>query len=251
MSTLLLRLAAPMQSWGISSKFDRRTTNMEPTRSGVIGMLAAAMGVSREDSLDAFKVLKFGVRIDQPGTMKQDFHMVHRENGSKSTAWVTYRYYLEDAVFLAGLEGPSEFLAKLESALMHPVYPLALGRRSCPPAEPLVLGIRDVDLLTALRQEEWQASSWYQRKAKWQHITSLEIVRDAGLNENGYAVRDFPESFSQKRRLYHFRNVIREQIALSQLVDSENTEKKQEVPTEHDPMELLEDSDVSIKNQNQ
>ena len=45
MSTLLLRLAAPMQSWGISSKFDRRTTNMEPTRSGVIGMLAAAMGV--------------------------------------------------------------------------------------------------------------------------------------------------------------------------------------------------------------
>ena len=57
MSTLLLRLAAPMQSWGISSKFDRRTTNMEPTRSGVIGMLAAAMGLSREEPLDVFKAL--------------------------------------------------------------------------------------------------------------------------------------------------------------------------------------------------
>lgn len=251
MSTLLLRLAAPMQSWGISSKFDRRTTNMEPTRSGVIGMLAAAIGMSREDSLDVFKPLKFGVRIDQPGRINRDFQVVYQNPNDTLPTWLTYRYYLEDAVFLAGLEGPSEFLAELESALMHPVYPLALGRRSCPPAEPLVLGIRDVDLLTALRKEDWQASSWYQRKAKWQHITSLEIVCDAGLDENGYAVRDFPESFSQKRRLYHFRNVIREQIALSQLVDSENTEKKQEVPTEHDPMELLEDSDVSIKNQNQ
>lgn len=251
MSTLLLRLAAPMQSWGISSKFDRRTTQMEPTRSGVIGMLAAALGLPREASLDVFKTLKFGVRIDQPGIMKQDFHMVHRENGSKSTAWVTYRYYLEDAVFLAGLEGTPEFLAKLELALRHPVYPLALGRRSCPPAEPLTLGIRDEDLLTALRQEIWQASPWYQRKARRQHISFLEIVRDAEPDENGYAVRDFPESFSQKRRLYHFRNAVREQVSLGQIVSSENTENEQGVSTEHDPMELLEDDDVSIKSQDQ
>lgn len=73
MSTLLLRLAAPMQSWGTSSKFDRRTTQMEPTRSGVIGMIAAAMGLSREASLALFKPLKFGVRIDQPGTIKKIF----------------------------------------------------------------------------------------------------------------------------------------------------------------------------------
>lgn len=251
MSTLLLRLAAPMQSWGISSKFDRRMTQMEPTRSGVIGMLAAAMGLSREDSLDVFKPLKFGIRIDQPGTMKRDFHMVHRGNDSKSTTWVTYRYYLEDAVFLAGLEGAPDFLMNLEFALKHPVYPLALGRRSCPPAGPLILGIRDTNLLTALRQEEWQASSWYQRKAKRQHIPSLEIVRDAEPDENGYAVRDVPESFSQKRRLYHFRNVIREQVPLDRLVSHENTENEQDVPTEHDPMELLEDSDVSIKSQDQ
>lgn len=251
MSTLLLKLAAPMQSWGISSKFDRRMTNMEPTRSGVIGMLAAAMGLSREEPLDVFKSLKFGVRIDQPGAMERDFHMAHRKEGSKSSAWVTHRYYLEDAAFLAGLEGPSEFLARLEFALTHPVYPLALGRRSCPPAGKLYLGIRDADLVTALRQEAWQASPWYQRKARRQHISSLEIVRDAEPDEDGYAVRDFPESFSQKRRLYHFRNVIREQVPLSQIAGSENTENEQEDYTEHDPMELLEDDDVSIKSQNQ
>lgn len=251
MSTLLLKLAAPMQSWGISSKFNRRMTNMEPTRSGVIGMLAAAMGLSREEPLDMFKSLKFGVRIDQPGTMDRDFQVVYQNPNDTLPAWVTHRYYLEDAVFLAGLEGPSEFLARLEFALTHPVYPLALGRRSCPPAGKLYLGIRDADLVTALRQEAWQASPWYQRKARRQHISSLEIVRDAEPDEDGYAVRDFPESFSQKRRLYHFRNVIREQVPLSQIAGSENTENKQEGYTEHDPMELLEGDDVSIENQNQ
>lgn len=251
MSTLLLRLAAPMQSWGTSSKFDRRTTQMEPTRSGVIGMIAAAMGLSREASLALFKPLKFGVRIDQSGTIKKDFQMAHRENGSKSTTWVTYRYYLEDAVFLVGLEGSSEVLTELASAMRRPIYPLALGRRSCPPAGKLYLGIRDAGLVTALRQEAWQASPWYQRKARRQHISSLEIVRDAEPNENGYAVRDFPESFSQKRRLYHFRNVVREQVSLSQILGNANTENEQEVSTEHDPMALLEDDDVSIKSQNQ
>lgn len=93
MSTLLLRLAAPMQSWGINSKFNRRTTNMEPTRSGVIGMLAAAMGVSREDSLDAFKILRFGVRIDQPGTMNRDFQVVYQNPDDILPTWLTYPVY--------------------------------------------------------------------------------------------------------------------------------------------------------------
>ena len=42
MSTLLLRLAAPLQAWGTASKFERRRTQREPSKSGVIGMLAAA-----------------------------------------------------------------------------------------------------------------------------------------------------------------------------------------------------------------
>ena len=44
MSTLLLRLAAPMQAWGAEAKFDRRTTQREPTKSGVTGLVAAALG---------------------------------------------------------------------------------------------------------------------------------------------------------------------------------------------------------------
>ncbi len=78
MSTLLLRLAAPLQSWGVASKFDTRDTAREPTKSGVIGLLAAALGRSRTESLDDLKELRFGVRIDQPGTFLRDFHTARR-----------------------------------------------------------------------------------------------------------------------------------------------------------------------------
>ena len=50
MSTLLLRLAAPLQSWGASSKFGRRATEREPTKSGVIGLVAAALGIRRTEA---------------------------------------------------------------------------------------------------------------------------------------------------------------------------------------------------------
>ena len=48
MATLLLRLAAPLQAWGADSKFEPRKTAREPTKSGVIGLLAAALGLRRD-----------------------------------------------------------------------------------------------------------------------------------------------------------------------------------------------------------
>lgn len=252
MSTLLLRLAAPMQAWGISSRFNRRTTNTEPTRSGIIGMIAAAMGFSREDSLGLFQPLKFGVRVDQPGTIQRDFQMVHREKdkGSKELTWVTDRYYIEDAVFLAALEGDKGLLDSIEEALQHPAYPLFLGRRSCPPTVPMFLCIREGNLKETLSQEKWQAAPWYQKKAIRKKIEFLEIVRDAEVGENGYTVRDVPESFSQRRRLYDFRNVVRESIPLADIYRLNGKDSSSEVPTQHDPMALLEDYHVSIKSQN-
>ena len=237
MSTLLLRLAAPMQSWGVSSKFNRRMSNLEPTKSGVIGLVAAAMGRGREESLEDFMLLKFGVRIDQPGRMEKDFQMVHRIEGKKSSSWLTDRYYLADAVFLVALEGDIDILEKIEWALKNPVYPLFLGRRSYPPVGRLCLGVREKGMRDALRQEAWQASAWYQRKAKYRRIYSLEIVRDAELRENAYALRDEPKSFSQLRRQYIFRNVIREYVSLQDICQDF---EKNYISTEHDPMDLWE-----------
>ena len=74
MSTLLLRLAASMQAWGSDFRFEVRRTGREPTKSGVIGLLAAALGRSRADSIDDLCQLRFGVRVDQEGQLLRDFH---------------------------------------------------------------------------------------------------------------------------------------------------------------------------------
>ena len=250
MSTLLLRLAAPMQSWGSSSKFDRRLTEFEPTKSGVIGLLACAMGLKREASLAEFKSLRFGVRIDQAGTLGEDYQIAQELSEKKDAAtWVTHRYYLFDAVFLAGVEGDTAFLAELQHALVHPAFPIFLGRRSCPPVGPLVLGMRTAGLQETLRTEAWQASTWYQRRMYKKRLSAfVEIVRDAGEGEDGYAVRDVPDSFSQQHRLYHFRDVVREQLPLSSIwPDDAMDSRADKASTEHDPMKLLEENDVSVK----
>ena len=101
MSTLLLRFAGPMQAWGTGTRFDVCRTNREPTKSGVVGLLAAALGLRRDAPLDALASLRFGVRVDREGVVLQDYHMVR---GEKS-AYVTRRYYLCDAVFLVGVSG--------------------------------------------------------------------------------------------------------------------------------------------------
>jgi CRISPR system Cascade subunit CasD len=250
MSTLLLRLAAPMQSWGRASKFDRRLTEQEPTRSGVLGLLACAMGLRRESSLSVFDSLRFGVRIDQVGRLGVDYQIVQDMTKKKNAnPWVTHRYYLLDAVFLAAVEGEQDFLVRFQHALLHPAFPLFLGRRSCPPVGPLVLGIRDKSLDETLRTEPWRAGEWYQKRMrKKQENMQIEIVRDAGDTEPGYSVRDVPISFSQRKREYGFRNVIRENIPLQDIWrDDKLTVTTEKARTEHDPMELLEEDNVSVK----
>lgn len=67
MTVLLLRLAGPLQAWGVKSRFTIRATELAPTKSGIIGMLAAAVGRRRTDPIEDFLSLRFGVRKDQPG----------------------------------------------------------------------------------------------------------------------------------------------------------------------------------------
>ncbi|MEU3567812.1 type I-E CRISPR-associated protein Cas5/CasD [Kitasatospora sp. NPDC036755] len=73
---LLARLAGPLQAWGLVSRFDRRDTHLRPTKSGFLGLLAAAAGHSRDDSLHPLDELRFAVRVDRPGTPVRDYHTV-------------------------------------------------------------------------------------------------------------------------------------------------------------------------------
>lgn len=197
MSTLLLQLKAPMQSWGISAKFDSRSTERVPSKSAIIGMIAGALGKKRNAPIDDLNVLRFGVRIDKEGILMRDFHTAH----NTSDAYVTVRDYLADAAFLVGLEGKQELLETIEFALKHPVYPIFLGRRSCPPEGRLVLGIRDNSLLNALKAEPWIADD----KERGQKV---RFVLDASDDEEeSYILRDNAVSFDQNCRRFAFRRI--------------------------------------------
>lgn len=204
MSTLLLRLAAPLQSWGIESKFDTRQTLNEPSKSGIIGMIAAAMGIRRDDdaALQRLNGLRFGVRVDREGRLMRDLHTAR----SDKTSYLTYRYYLADAVFLVGLEHDDEaYLQEIAEALHNPVFPLFLGRRSCPPTLPLVLKIvNERGLEEALNAHPWLSPPVNGRTQE----TLVRLIIDAAGGAAGAERRkDAPVSFDPTHRKYGYRMV--------------------------------------------
>lgn len=198
MSTLLLRFAGPLQAWGADSRFDVRRTNREPTKSGVIGLIASALGLRRDAPLDELNRLYFGVRVDREGVLLRDLHTVRKD---KNTSYMTTRYYLSDAVFLIGLHSDDEALMqRLEHAVRNPAHPLFLGRRSCPPEGRVCLGLRQMPLEEALKSEP---SLIPPKPFKPGEPQRARIVLD---DPHGTArLNDLPVSFSPYNRQYAYR----------------------------------------------
>jgi len=134
--TLLIRLEGPMQSWGYRSRFDFRDTALEPTRSGVIGLICAAMGIARGEDISRFDALRMGVRVDKEGRPERDYHTaldVIEADGKGHSTVVSVRDYLADASFTVGLESSDKsLLEEIAAALQRPKWPLFLGRRAFP-----------------------------------------------------------------------------------------------------------------------
>lgn len=160
MATLLLRLQGPMQSWGTTSRFDERDTQLEPSKSGVLGLVCAALGRDRQEPVDDLAALRMGVRVDHEGVPMRDYQtatgvLIATGKSDLRRTVVSPRYYLCDAAFLVGLEGADEaLLARIHAALRAPHWPLALGRKSFVPGMPVWLpdGLSPLPLEAALAQ---------------------------------------------------------------------------------------------------
>lgn len=147
MPSLMLRLVGPMQSWGTTSRFDQRDTGKEPSKSGVLGLVAAALGIDRANwsDLEPLTHLSMTVRHDRPGVPKRDYQtagcakgdVIIKADGKPSGGGVvSSRFYLADAAFLVVLGGEDRaLLDRAHDALRNPRWPLALGRRSYVPSE--------------------------------------------------------------------------------------------------------------------
>ena len=160
MATLLLRLQGAMQSWGTTSRFDERDTQLEPSKSGVLGLVCAALGRDRHEPVEDLAALRMGVRVDHEGVPMRDYQtatgvLIATGKSDLRRTVVSPRYYLSDAAFLVGLEGVDDaLLARIHAALRAPHWPLALGRKSFAPGMPVWLpdGLSPLSLEQALAQ---------------------------------------------------------------------------------------------------
>ncbi|MFF3838676.1 type I-E CRISPR-associated protein Cas5/CasD [Streptomyces sp. NPDC001930] len=235
MSVLTLRLAGPLQSWGASARFSRRTTESAPTKSGVIGLLAAARGIQRDDDeqLQTLAALRFGVRIDQPGTRLRDFQTAIHWETDKSMP-LSERFYLADAVFVAAVEGDHHLLTDLHAALKAPVYPPFLGRRSCPPAQPVELRLHPQhNLLEALSSEPWQASPWHARRHSRHPLVKLPaLIEEPKSSMRAETIRDQPVSFAAHHRRHSLRTIVRHDVEIPHPLAAPSAPR-------HDPFDVL------------
>jgi CRISPR system Cascade subunit CasD len=154
---LALRLEGPLQAWGVDSRFNRRSTQLFPSRSGILGMCCAALGASKGGAeearwlklLDSLHLLvfaipkKIGETVASLGRM-EDYHTVQNlrkaDGGTKETE-VTQREYLTDASFGAILSGDAVVVADLAQAFADPKWGVWLGRKCCVPSTPVLVSV--------------------------------------------------------------------------------------------------------------
>lgn len=216
MKTVLLRLEGPLQSWGTQGRFGIRETEREPTKSGVLGLVGAAMGMTRDDTetLSRLRTMRMGVRVDREGAVLRDYHTVGggRFRGQRHGVWdpggnkgataLTERHYLQDASFLVGLCSEDHALAQtVAEALLSPKWPLALGRRACAPTEPILVGCADGSAEAVLRAQPFPL-----RLLRGESIPPrLRLVVEASNSLEGAPRHDEPESFA----LYQRKHLVR------------------------------------------
>jgi CRISPR system Cascade subunit CasD len=187
MTTLLMRMRAPMMSWGDHSRFTIRDTRREPTKSAVIGLLCAALGRPRWEPVHDLAALKMGVRVDREGVMLCDYHTIMdsiKSSGSKGDTVLSDRYYMADADYLVGLEGDRSLLETLDAALASPCWQLYFGRKSFVPSCPIQTGITELELSKALKDLQNYPSRTKEPKLRCvlEVENSLDTRRDVPLD---------------------------------------------------------------------
>jgi CRISPR system Cascade subunit CasD len=196
---LILKLHGPMQAWGKHTFEDYRPSEAYPTLSGLLGLLAACLGITRRDLARQQQLagsVSLAVRIDErdwPVTRLTDFHTVMdaRRVSGKAGEYpvVSRREYLCDAVFSValGVRPDSAFtLDELQAAVCAPLFTPWLGRKSCPLARPL--------FETRLAAESPLAA--LQQVAPHRGVVYLDAPADNGLAQQ---VRDVPLHTPQRQ----------------------------------------------------
>ena len=228
LKTLLLKFAGPLQSWGTDSKFETRYTDFYPSKSAVIGMIAASFGYRRneDEKIKKLNDLDFAVRVDQRGNLLRDYQIAtaYKPDGRFERNYVTNRYYLEDAVFVVAIGGEDDFIDKIELSLKNPYFQTFFGKRSNPINPDFILDKTNKGVIESLENISWQAGNWYKKDYKNKSKVELEVYIDGDLIKESVSKfrKDRVESFSQKHRQFGYRGEKRYVVTLSEEHDAFN-----------------------------
>ncbi|MBS2547461.1 type I-E CRISPR-associated protein Cas5/CasD [Catenulispora sp. NL8] len=239
---MILHLSGPVQSWGERSRFTQRDTARMPTRSGLIGMIAAARGVRRDEPFGELAQLRFTIRVDRPGTLLRDFHTVGggypRERtiataeggrrGGDTATLVSTRYYLQDAAFTVAVttagsaDEDAGLLTRCGEALQKPFWPPYLGRRSCPAGTPIYVTASNdtwhsLGALPLHRTQPWKPDNTID-VTYWADQPMRELPTPTGWEARGVetssTITDDPHiTFGAMDRAYRRRDLYRRDFA--------------------------------------
>lgn len=146
MSKLVFELSAPMQSYVPPTSSNIQYTDRKPRTDAIVGLLSAALGYRRGDQRisDLKNAIDIKVKtIKNNEVPLTDYQNCHYLKGNQVKNRQLWRSYLQDASFEISIIGSDILLEKLRQALLKPYFALACGRRSCPPARPIIPRIID------------------------------------------------------------------------------------------------------------
>lgn len=184
MPALIIPVYGPLQYWPISASYRQKATHIMPTKSGMIGILGAALGRERDESLSDLAAMPMHIRIDQPGSTLHDFQTA--ENPSRANLFsdgafiITHREYLENAAFTVCFEAKTNVLEEIHQALAKPVYPPYFGRRCCIPSLPLhhPKGLSQKSAAEALKEWPDFSESGPKKQAYFEDKNGAYVIRD-------------------------------------------------------------------------
>ncbi len=248
-SYLLFRLYGPMASWGETAVGEHRPSADHPGKSALNGLLAAALGI-RRDQTDALNALvqgyRFAVRVDHPGWPMRDYHTVqvppqvalkkHPINTRRdellaledyqlqkpgSGTLLTAREYRCDAHYSIALTATDDApfdLKTCRQALLHPVWPLYLGRKSCPLGLPMKPAIVEANhLKAAFEQLSSENMTCLPIEAHnsvyWED--GFESGFDDAQDHKTFTRRDRPDYRSNDPQRWHFSDRLEHHISWS------------------------------------
>lgn len=218
---ILMWLEGPLQSWGYDSRYGRRDTLSFPTKSGVLGMVCAALGAGGEQKGLLAKLADLDMQVcafprrdgDKTPLLApplQDFQMVgsgydekdpwqsllipKTRDGKKAVGGgtkMTYRHYIQDMAYAVLLQVPEDMAQVISDALVAPVWDLSLGRKSCVPSEFIYQGTYHSDT-----EGEQRASCMADKKNR---ALAFRVKQGVHEGDEVLTLNDVPLQFGENK----------------------------------------------------